>query len=162
MCPICPSLVQADACQTKLTPKFNQVQKGQFFQPLWQAPFGPVYPEQRAKSKAARSWAVLSPRPICCILAAEQPSPSKEVLYPHLLVRMFSWEVGCGLEGPVSEEPPTSQAMGIKGKEKLGTSSSFMTNGSHCQEQVWGQNSHLPSSLRHLALEQGWPSTLMA
>lgn len=40
----------------------------------------------------------------------------------------------------MSEEPLTFQAMGIKGKEKLGTSSSFMTDGSHCQEQVWGHN----------------------
>lgn len=55
------------------------------------------------------------------------------------MVRMFSWEVGCGLEGPMSEEPSTFQAMRIKEKEKLETSSS-LTNGSHCQEQVWGHD----------------------
>lgn len=48
--------------------------------------------------------------------------------------------MGCGREGPLSEEPPTFQAMGIKGKGKLRTSSSFMTNGSHSQEWVWGHN----------------------
>lgn len=48
--------------------------------------------------------------------------------------------MGCDLAGLVSEEPPTSQAMGIKGKAKLRTSSSF--NGSHYQKQVWGH--HFP------------------
>lgn len=138
MCPICPSIAQAEALKTKLTPKFNQVQKWQFFSAkhFWLCLVWCTQSKEQSCSELGCAFSQAHLLYFGCRTAFSQQIGA---LYRHLMVRMLSWEVGCGLGGPVSEEPHTLQAMGIKGKEKLKTSS-FMTNGSHCQEWVWGHN----------------------
>lgn len=133
MCPIC--LAQAEVLTAKLTFKSDQVQKWQFFQPNT----GRLCLVPCTQSKAAQSWACAFSQAhllyFGCRAAFSQqigapPSPHG---YDALLRGgMWPWRP-C-----VSEEPHTAQAMGINGKAKLRTSSSF--NGSHCQEQVWGHN----------------------
>lgn len=99
----------------------------------WQVLFGPMYLEQ-GHSKLGSAF---SQAPVPCILAAEQPPPSREVFSPHFMVRMISWDVGCRPKGPVSKEPPTFQAMGIKEKAGFRPLSVFVTN---FQERVWGHD----------------------
>lgn len=91
MCPIC--LAQAEVLTAKLTFKFDQVQKWQFFQPNT----GRLCLVPCTQSKAAQSWACAFSQAHLLYFGCRAAFS-----HPHLMATMLSWEVGCGLEGPVS------------------------------------------------------------
>lgn len=129
-----------------------------FSQTHWQASFGPMYLEWGYPELGC----AFSQGPVSCILAAEQPSPCREVLHPHFMVRMLCWEMGCYLEGPVYKQQPTSQTMGIKGKARLRPPQASWWTAATFRSRFRVAIPLLSSSGRHSALQWRWYSTEMS
>lgn len=129
-----------------------------FSQTHWQASFGPMYLEWGHSELGC----AFSQGPVSCILAAEQPSPCREVLHPHFMVRVLCWEMGCYLEGPVYKQQPTSRTMGIKGKARLRPPQASWWTAATFRSGFRAVIPLLSSSGRHSALQWRWYSTEMS